>query len=272
MPADMTATAASNSATRRAEAATVLAGDPSGRLMAFRDFVANDARFSTNVDCYKVVAFHEAGEVLDARRLWVHRAGGDETLGLADFASRQQAWLARREGFEDFWQYGRRLLYGVVNAGGTGTGFGVWCLVADPGRPAPDALGVFPEDSAHRYTDSSGVVDSTRAVAEVTAWSDRAELAVIERASPAVAGADEEWPEILCRSDQYLEVTRAGAFPLSALDEVRLRAALRARLDELWAREETGEVLPDIEANEVAAYRVVDAWRRTHGVGVAEVL
>ncbi|MGH9277285.1 MAG: hypothetical protein ACRD12_04165 [Acidimicrobiales bacterium] len=245
--------------------------DTSGRLRSFREFAMEKSHFSTNVDCFKIVAFHDVGEIVDARRVCVHRAGGDEAAGLAAYARIQDDWMARREAFEDLWHHGRRLVYGAVNAGGMGTPFGIWCLVADPEQPAANALGVFPDNTARRYAETSGVADGSRAAGEVTAWADRAELAVVERGAEAVASADEEWPDVVCGDDRYLEVARAGPWPVAACGEVRMRAELRARLDELWAQEETGELLPVDEANEVAAYRVVDAWRKAHATTVTEI-
>ena len=270
MAADLTATAAGNAAIRRTAAEAVFAADATGRIADFRRFV-DASSFSTNVSADKVLVYEDAAEVLDTRRFHVHEAGGDEVAGLARFASAQDSLLARREPFEDLWTHGRRLVYGAVNADGMGTEgrFGPFCLVVDdPEAPAPDALAVFPGDSAQRYTTTSGVVDAPAAMAEATAWSERADLALVERGAEAAGAPETAWPEIVCRPDRYLEAVRAGRLPPSSVTEVRLRSAFRDRLDELQARVLAGDALDPVEQNGVAAYGVVHGWRRAHGTGV----
>ena len=138
-----------------------MAADPSDRLATFQQFVETSS-FSTNVSADKVLAFDQAHDVLDTRRFHVQKAGGDAAVGLADFATEQRDLLVRREAFEDLWHGGRQIVYGAVNAGGMGTEgrFGPFCLTSKhPDTPVPDALAVFPEDSAHRYTTEAGEVD-----------------------------------------------------------------------------------------------------------------
>src|SRR5438270_11263450 len=115
--------------------------------------------------------------------------------------------------------------------------FGPLCLViTDPETPPADALAVFPGDSAQRYTTGDGSINEPRAVAEATAWRDRAALALIERWSEALGTPAAHWPSIVCRADHYLEVARAGLLSPASLAEVRLRTSLRDRLADLEAR------------------------------------
>ncbi|MGI8683770.1 MAG: hypothetical protein ACR2MO_01480, partial [Acidimicrobiales bacterium] len=170
MAHDMTATAKANRSAIRAAADASVAADSSGRLAAFRRLVTSSS-FTTNVSAHKVTTFGRVGELLDARQYDVEQAGGDRTAGLDAFAVRQGAWLARREAFEDLWHHGRRLVYGAVNAGGMGTEglFGPFCLgSADPTTPVPDALAVFPGDSAQRYTTDAADCDGEQARREAT--------------------------------------------------------------------------------------------------------
>ena len=274
MQHDLTATAASNEAARAAAAASAVSADASGRLAEFRELVETSS-FSTNVSADKVLEFDRADEILDARRFHVQQAGGDSVVGLAAFATAQRDGLARREAFEDLWDHGRRLLYGAVNAGGMGTEgrFGPFCLtIDDPQAPAPDALAVFPDDSVERYTTDAGAVDGDLARDEATAWSRRADLAVTERGDEALAAATvADWPAVVCRPDRYLEVARAGSWPVAALSQVRLRSSYRAELAALRLRSLAGEVLVPDELNQAGAYDVVSDWRRSKGVELMDV-
>ena len=270
---DLTETARSNDAARAGAAGNRIAADRTGRLGAFRSLV-EASTFSTNVSADKVVGFDRASEILDGRRFSIQAAGGVTAAGRAAFTARQDTFLVRREAFEDHWNHGRQIVYGAVNAGGMGTEgrFGPFCLsVGDPETPSPDALAVFPDDSVARYTTGAGTLDGDRAVAEATSWASRADLAVTERELEASAAPDNEWPRVVCRPDQYLEVTRAGALPVSSLSEVRLRTAYRADLATLRTRFVAGELLTPDELSQVAAYDVIREWRRSNGVELVEV-
>jgi hypothetical protein len=272
MPTDLTATAAGNSPARRTAAAKLVA-DGSGELASFKAFAAESA-FSTNVVIEKIVAYAQTDGIVDTRAYCVLWAAGDRAAGLTRFKSLQGDKFDRRQAFEDLWRHGRSFLYGAVNGGGLGVeDFGPICLVlADVGAQTPVALGVFPEDSVGRYTSVRGTVDIERATSEATAWSDRAELAVLERAG-AVAGAPPaSWPPLLCSNDDYLEVALAGRLALTALAEARMSGELRELLDELWARRWLlDEQLTDLELVELNAYEILQTWRRRHGVALESV-
>jgi hypothetical protein len=270
---DLTATAAANTGARRAAADAVIAGDGSGRLAALRDLVGGSA-MSSNVSADKVMAFDRAGAVVHARQFCVDEAGGDEAAGLAAFAALQAEWLVRREGFEDLWDHGRRFVYGAVNAGGMGTEgrFGPFCLVvADPEQPPPDALAVFPADSAGRYTDEVGAVDDGAVKSEATAWAARGDLAVTERGDEALGVGDDQWSAVVCQPGRYLETVRAGSLPVERVAELRLRASFRATLDRLRARAVRRDILIPTDANLAAAYDVANRWRRSHGLSIDDV-
>lgn len=271
MPNDLSATAAANSADRRASAAPIVEADASGAVRRFADLVSASA-WSSNVFADKVSVFNAAGELLDARRYHVAVAG-DETAGLAAFAAGQRAWLARRQAFEDLWDSGRRLVYGAVNAGGMGVEeFGHFCLVvADPTAVDPDALAVFPADSAQRYTTAGGDVDASAASAEATAWADRVDLAVVECGRDVLAMEEGMWPAAVCRAARYLEAPLAGTLPTALVAEVRMQAETRERLEDLEAVEIAGEALAPVQRNEVAAFEALLGWERAGGTRIVVV-
>ena len=270
---DVTATATANTSARRVAADAAIASDTTGSLSALRDLVRRST-MSTNVSADKLFAYDDGGEVLHTRDAAVRTAGGNEPAGSATFATLQGGWLRRREGFEDLWHHGRRFLYGAVNAGGMGTEgkFGPFCLVVpDPEHSAPDALAVFPGDSASTYTDDTGAVDEVAAAADATAWAARGELAVLERGAEALTSAASSWPEVVCRQDHYLEVVRAGELPVTEVAELRVREAFRRRLDRLQARVVRRDALTPEDANLAAAYDVANGWRRSHGLAITDV-
>jgi hypothetical protein len=272
MGADLTATAEGNSHARCAAAREKLEADTSRSLASFRDFVEKSA-FATNVRLEKVVAYEEAGGIIDGRAYCILCSAGDTVAGLERFASSQNRYFLGRENFEDLWEHGRRFVYGAVNAGGMGVEeFGPICLVvADVEAEVPDALGVFPEDTVKRYTDAGSGVDEGRALSEVTMWDDRSDLAVVERANEAVTAAQAGWPPLLCSDDGYLEVVVTGPLPLKAIAEARLPDALRARLDELRAKYLLEEPMTMVEQGEAHAYDVLHRWRHRHGTAIDRV-
>ena len=257
MAHDLIAIAQANSAARKAAADALVATDPSGRLAAIRDAGAS-AALSTNVDAAKVRNYDAAGGIVPTPR---PISGADP-------------WRARREAFEDMWQHGHQFVYGAVNIGNMGAeDFGSFCIVvADPATPAPDALGTFPADSAQRYVSTAAVVDEPRALHEATGWADRGPLTVTERAHEALVRPTGDWPDVVCEPGRYLEVVRAGPLPLTAVSQVRLRATRRTELDKLQARRHLlGATLSARQRHDVAAYDVVQGWRRSLGVSVVDV-
>lgn len=269
----LTATATANSAARQAEAGALLGADPTGALVRFRAF-ADGSVFSSNVAADKIVEWDAVGKVLDTRSWHIARAGGDAAAGLAAFTGDQGSWLARRQGFEDLWEHGRRFVYGAVNAGGMGTEgtYGPFCVViTDPEAHGPLALAVFPGDSAQRYTTESGTVDASAARGEATAWAHRGDLAVLHRSSDVHGGSATPWFEVVCRPGRYLEVVLAADLPTAALAEVRVRKDLADRLRSLRSRRFLGDVLAPVENNEVRAYQSMRRWRRAHGTVIQQV-
>ncbi len=273
MPEDLTATAAGNSAARQAAAGAAIAADPTGALQRFHDVVGASV-FSSNVSADKVVVFEECGVLLDARAIATHLAGGDPAVGEAGLASDQETWWPRRQGFEDLWEHGRRLVYGAVNAGGMGTEgqFGPFCLVVDdPEQTRPDALGVFPGNSAQWYASPAGVVEEDLAMAEATSWADRGALGILERSAEALGAGEDRWPAVICRCDHYLEVARAGNWPVGSVSAIRVRAEFRDELDDLLARDRAREVLSVLDENALTAYRVLLSWRDNHGASIEAI-
>lgn len=269
---DLTVTAAANSAARQDEAADLIADDATGPVGRFHRLVSTSV-FSSNVFADKVIAWDEAGEVLDTRRACIARAGGSVAAGLAEFAVRQGSLLARREGFEDLWEHGRGFVYGAVNIGGVGTErFGDVCVViTDPEAHRPQALAVFPADSLQRYTSGSGSVDALIAEQEATSWSDRAFLAVLHLGPEAQFTDPQEWFKLVCQSDRYLEVVLVARLPVAVLAEVRMRRATIDRLRGLRARRFLQSPLSPTENNEARAYAAMHSWRRAHGTVLRSV-
>ena len=229
----------------------------------------------TNVEFDKLVAYDAEGRLLDTRSYFVQQAGGDAGVGLADFAAAQDAMLVRREAFEDLWEGGREFLYGAVNAGGIGVEeFGPICLVVtDASVLETVVLAVFPFDTARGYTDASGAVDAAAAQEDATGWDAHPDLAVLAFGSEAIGSPSSEWPAVVCRNDQYLEVVVAdSSVRIEALAEARLRRALRERLDELRARWLAREPLTDVERSEAAAYHALHGWRKRHGIAINDVV
>ena len=219
-----------------------------------------------------MLTFDEAREVLDARAVEVHRAGGDMAAGLAAFAARQLKGR-RREAFEALWIDGERFIYGALNAGGLGTRgrFGHFCLVLSAPSTRGRTVALFPGDSAQRYTDDMGSVDAVLAGSEISTWNDRAALAVVERGTEAMAAPADDWPEVVCRPDHYLEAVLSPPLPLADVAEVRVAKTYADRLADLQVRELAGDDLPGSERQEARAYSALQGWRSALGTRLEEL-
>lgn len=286
MPLSLRRAASLNSARVHGAADHLVAADPSGTLAEFRVH-AGGAVLAINVQAAKVRALDEARAVLDGRAIQQRLAGGDRRAGLAEFRRIQGKWFTGRVRFEALWQHGRRLVYGALNTGGLGPkeAFGRFCLVVeDPEAHRPEALAVFPSNTAARYCTVRGVVDRAAAAADVTAWDDRADLAVIERAAEALDVHRIDWARVICDDERFLEVVVAPGPPIDAIDAVRipqplldvLEEAEARRLDEelLAAQDERSpdeDVLPGADRAELVAFETIQRWRRSHGLRVEGV-
>ncbi|HJQ03105.1 MAG TPA: hypothetical protein VJ851_16030 [Jatrophihabitans sp.] len=221
------------------------------------------------MDASKVQVFGEVAEILDARRLELHKADGDPSAARAAFVDRQGSYLIGREAFEQLWVDGDQFVYGALNAGGLGTQgrYGPFCLVigrpTERGRP----VALFPGDSAQRYNVAAGL-DSDSARSEATAWDDRDSLAVVERHAEALANYEAEWPAVICRPGSYLEAVMGPPLPIEDVVEVRLPRPYLDRLAELQTGELDGEVLSRSEREEVLAFTELQNWRAVRGTDV----
>lgn len=256
-----------NQVKRKSDLYSALKGDESGVLTEFAAFVARSA-FGTNVAADKIIAFDECEEILDARRLRMHQAGGDRAAGLRAFAA--SGWFARRDAFEARWQHGRRLVYGAVNGGNMGTEgfFGGFCIVVnDPRAAEPRALAVFPADTAQTYTDEQGRLDPAAASGAATRWEDRTALAVREPADQAIASPEPEWADVLCRPNHYLEVVIAP-LALGSVGELRLRAENLERLENLELDDLAETPLENSERIELDALLCMRRWQDGRGTSM----
>ena len=155
---------------------------------------------------------------------------------------------------------------------GTEGFFGPFCLVVDdPHASGPAALGVVPDDSARRYCSHAGVVDRARALDEVVAWSDRADLVIVERASDALDVSPDEWSDAICRGRRYIEALVAPGPPLAALDAVRLRGEHLERLEDLRAAGIDDGLRSNTDARELLAFETLQRWRVSHGLSIESV-
>ncbi|MCE9622688.1 MAG: hypothetical protein K8R99_10115 [Actinomycetia bacterium] len=265
---DLTGTAGANHDQRVGDASALIAADPSRALAAFETLVAASV-MTTNVTADKVLAFDDASEILDARRIAIAAEGGDTGRGLSRFA--KGSWAPRREAFEDLWTDGRSAVYGAVNIGGPGAGFGDFCLVIESPDVGATGVAVFPGDSAQRYTDPASDVDEGAVLDEATAWDDRAALAVVERADDVQSRPSSEWPTVLCSPDRYLETVRLGALPLSAIASVRLASDERSELRSLRSLVVRGQTVSPTDRRRAAAYAALYRWRRSLGVAIETV-
>lgn len=275
-PHVLEAVGASHELDLRRRATTAISADPTGRLRDFREF-AGRSKWSTNVSADKVIIFNAAGELLDARQIWTARSGGDPVAGLAAFERAQGTFLGPRLEFEALWEFGEAFVYGAVNGGTAGTGqwassFGPFCMVIDdPNVPAADALGVFPADSVAAFTRPDGTLDRVAAVDNAASWTGRADVATLAL-NLTVPGADvAEWPTMLCSRHAYLEAPRAGRVLIAELTEVRLSTSALRRLERLQARVLVGETLDEPDRACHDAYRVMQQWRRDHGVPIVSI-
>lgn len=270
MPLDLTTAALGNAEVHRDNARRVIQNDQSGVVSRLFELAAS-AEAATNVDAFKVVEYDRARRVLDARSYFVAKCG-DAQLGADEFDAAQGPWLVRRQAFEDLWTHGRSLVYAALSVGGMGTEgrYGPFCLVLDVEREKPEALALFPGNTAERYTDATGRLDEALAQGEVVGWPERAHVVVIERAEEATGQPEDRWPEVVCRPDRFIEVVLGPRVPLAAVNEARVRADFRQGLAELWARSLSDDALSGVENALVSAYVVLLRWRRA-GIGLVEV-
>ena len=265
---DLAATAAHNSVLWQAAAAAAVAADPGGAVARFRNS-AEVLDVGSNITADKLVAFGEHGRVLDGRSLAVHRAGGDEAAGLAEFG--QRTWTPRREAFEDLWQGGRSAVYGALTTGGVGLqSYGPFHLVL-VAPSAADQAAVFPGDSAQRYTDMAANLDEAAAVGEATEWSSRGEMVTAERADRASVVPEDSWQPLMESPDEYFEVVMLDPLPLTRLASVNVSRRHARDMRKARARAAAHGMLTAADQQLAGAAEVLAGWRRTLHVSVHEI-
>jgi hypothetical protein len=257
------------------------ADDLAGRDPAVREFRAWAARTdaATTVNAHKLVAFGDVGEVLSGRGIiarshpgWsdgqieteFHRLQDDREDGGRD-------WYPARNAFERHWQHGTQFVsFTLVGPGSglAGSKFGDFALVVDPLDPAPDALAVFPGDTAQRYA-PGGVLEVARCEREAATWADRGDLLTIKHAADVAANPYGPWGEVVCdpRTGDYSEAVRAGQLPVSKVTEIRLSAELYEEIKKL-STEEGGARLTTDERVKRRAGRLFARWQASFGVSI----
>ena len=265
-----------NSSRIQAASDRLVDGDRTGTISRFRA-LASDSAFSTNVSADKVEVFDEHGEILDARAVKLHHAGGDETAASLAFAAEQDSrgqWLVRRTGFESLWRGGHGLVYGAVNAGGMGAEdprYGPFCLVIEDPASRADEIAVFPSNSAERYCSESGEVDRELARSEAVTWRNREHLATVERAGDVPGTPPEAWPHLVCSPSRYLEAVVTPGPPLESVDAVRVRDGYLARLADLTVAGSQDPLEAATEQRELNAIEIVRRWRADYGITIEAV-
>ena len=94
---------------------------------------------------------------------------------------------------------------------------------------------------------------------------------MIEWGDDGLSRPHSQWPDVVCRPDRYLEVTRAGVLPIAQLAEVRLRARDEAMFYAAWESWLAREPLTPVEEVQALAYDSVLDWSVSFGVGLVTV-
>jgi hypothetical protein len=258
---------AANTAAITTQANDLIAADSSGVLQAFRT-IADGSAASTNISVDKVLCFGDTNAVLDARSFHTWQKG-NRAAGLAEFQKKQGDWYPRRVAFEALWEDGESFRYLALNAGGLGTQgpFGRFCLVTSRVTAGGRSTAVFPGDSLQRYTTATGV-DQALVRREAAAWTVRGAVAVSERSSEALVADRADWAAVICHPHSYLEVVVGPPLPLSDLDEVRLSAFYLDTLKQHERLDLARRPLTQTQVNELAAFRMLQDWRRTYGIAI----
>jgi hypothetical protein len=265
---DLDAITAANTVAITSQADVVVANDSSGLLQDFRA-IADGSAAGTNISAEKVLCFGAVKALLDARSFYIWQQKGNRAAGLRKFQEKQGDLYARRTAFETLWEGGESFRYLALNAGGLGTqdDFGKFCLITIRLTENGRAAAVFPGDSVQRYTTATGV-DEELVRREAAAWAVRGAVAVIERRAEALAADPADWPVVICRPGNYLEVVIASSLPLSDLAEVRLPASYLDTLKSYDRDESARKRLTQEQNNELAAFRLLHRWRRTYGIAI----
>jgi len=181
-------------------------------------------------------------------------------------------WYPSRNAFERHWQHGTRFVYFALVGAGPGLAglaqprYGDFTIILDPLDPEPDALAVFPGNTAALYA-SSGSLNVAACEAAAAAWSDRGDLLTVKHSRHVVANPAKPWGQVVCTARDFSEVVRAGELPVSKVTEVRMVADVRRRaIDALLAPDTTA--LTQRQAALAAGMRTLIRWQERYGLSI----
>ena len=239
---------------------------------------ASGADAGTTVSVDRLHRLDVTGAVLSTRD--VIRAGnpdwGDQRVE-AEFRRSQVDsggfdWYAPRNAFERHWQHGKRFVYLALVGPGPGLAglaeprYGDFTIILDPLDPEPDALAVFPDNTAERYA-LTGSLDVAACEGDIAAWSDRGDLLTVKHSTQVMADPAKPWGEVVCTERSFSEVVRAGYLPVSKVTEVRMVADFRQRaLDAFLAPDP--DALTSMQSVLAAGMRTLIGWQRHYGVSI----
>jgi hypothetical protein len=191
-------------------------------LVAFAEVVRCHGRIAVNMRPWNVVDL-----VQNNRHLNIYEAA-DEVATLAGkprdeiLRNRLGDWYVRRTGFDHCFPDGPCFRYGGLNIGGLGaTDYGTFCVVLQPGFPADGRVAYLKTDSLRGYTDASGTVNVAALQGDIAPQASCHILATLKHVPEIEGHGKEEWPSVLCSSNEYVEVIFVACLRCDVVEEVR---------------------------------------------------
>ena len=181
----------------------------SGAVVELAESVMREGRLSVTMRFKRLGDFLEGGRYLNPWEECSRDAAGDEAKAQQLMQERQRDYYGKRALFDGSFFHGKNFRYGALYTGGRAlidTQYGPFCAVFSMNVAASwKLIAWLPENSLRRYVPDEHTLKVDQIKRDVGEHGSRHHVAAIKHAGDVVTCPRDEWPNMLCHGDRFIE-------------------------------------------------------------------
>lgn len=229
--------------------------------------VENDGRIAINMKLDALYGFLESGAYVNVYEYARKKAAEEGKSDEEKIKEHSDKYHTKRMAFDGCFERSREFKYGALNIGGPGaTRYKDFCAVLkhEISEKTPETA-YLKYDSLNHYVTYTGNVDLNSIKKEIAAHDHRHFLAALKHITEIPISPENDWPNILCSGDDYIEVIFIREISPGNLEKVRIQESVKKYYERL-------AIDPDPDEQEKAhIYQDITYTLKKNGISIEMV-
>jgi hypothetical protein len=207
-----------------------------GAMLEFAESVIQQGRLSVTMRFERLRDFLEGGRYLNPWEECSRDSGGDEARAQQLMQERQREYYGKRALFDGSFLGGKKFRYGALYTGGRAlidSKYGPFSAIFSMNVAASwKLIAWLPENSLKRYVPDEHTLRVDQLKCEVGEHGSRHHVAAIKHAGDVVTCSRDEWPNMLCHGDRFIEGIVAEELIPAAVERILMDTMLWTTLQD----------------------------------------